>query len=82
MGGCKPRFFAQNVDAVLVVTVISAVDAIFAKFHKQCLKPQITRFKVYGMLFFPEVAFCLRSAVDSEGPGPGPGPGSGPGPWP
>ena len=54
MGVCTARLFAQNFDAVLVVIVISAGDAIFAKFHKQVLKPQITYFKVYGMLFFPE----------------------------
>ena len=35
MGGCKARLFVQNFDAVLVLIVISAGDAIFAKFHKK-----------------------------------------------
>ena len=34
MGGCITRIYAQNFDAVLVVIVISAGDAIFAKFYK------------------------------------------------
>ena len=38
MGGCKARLFAQNFDAVLVVIVISAGDAIFAKFYNKLLK--------------------------------------------
>ena len=35
MGGCKARLFAHKFDAVLVLIVISAGDAIFAKFHKK-----------------------------------------------
>ena len=38
MGGCTARLFAQNFDAVLVVIVISAGDAIFAKFYQKSLK--------------------------------------------
>ena len=38
MGGCAAHLFAQNFDAVLVVIVISAGDAIFTKFHKKLLK--------------------------------------------
>ena len=38
MGGCTAHLFAQNFDAVLVVIVISAGDAIFAKFHKKLSK--------------------------------------------
>ena len=38
MGGCTAHLFAQNFDAVLVVIVISAGDAIFAKFHNKLLK--------------------------------------------
>ena len=33
MVGCKARLIAQKFDAVLVVIVISAGDAIFPKFH-------------------------------------------------
>ena len=33
MGGCTARLFVQNFDAVLIVIVISAGDAIFAKFN-------------------------------------------------
>ena len=35
MGSCKARVFVQNFGAVLVVIVISAGDAIFAKFYKK-----------------------------------------------
>ena len=35
IGCCKAHLFAQKFDAVLVVIVISAGDAIFAKFHKK-----------------------------------------------
>ena len=35
IAGCTARLFAQNFDAVLVVMVISAGDAIFAKFHQK-----------------------------------------------
>ena len=38
MGGCAARIYAQNFDAVLVVIVISAGDAIFAKFYQKCKK--------------------------------------------
>ena len=38
MGGCPARIYVQNFDAVLVVIVISAGDAIFAKFYQKCLK--------------------------------------------
>ena len=38
MGDCTARLFVQSFDAVLVVIVISAGDAIFAKFHKKWLK--------------------------------------------
>ena len=34
-GGCKACLFAQNFGAVLAVIVISAGNAIFAKFHKK-----------------------------------------------
>ena len=77
MGGRKALIFVQNFDAVLVVTVVSTGDAIFAKFHEKLIKHidlHISRYMV--CCFFQEV-FCLRSAVDSEGPGHGPGPGSG-----
>ena len=32
--------------------VISAGDAIFAKFHKKLQKHKMAHFKVYGMLYF------------------------------
>ena len=35
MEGCTALLFVQNSDAVLVVVVISAGDAIFAKFRKR-----------------------------------------------
>ena len=38
MGGCTARLFAQNFDAVLVVIVISAGDAIFVIFYRKCRK--------------------------------------------
>ena len=77
MGSCEACLFVQNFGAVLVVIVISAGDAIFAKFHKKllkCMKLHISRHMV--CCFFQEAVF-LGSAVDSEGPGPGPGPGPG-----
>ena len=67
MGGCTARLFVQNFDAVLVVIIISAGDAIFAKFHKTTETRKNTYFKIYGMLFFPGGGF-LRPAVDSKGP--------------
>ena len=73
MGGCTARLFAQNFDAVLVVIVISAGDAIFAKLHKKCLKLVTLHISTYIVCCFFQEAFFLRSAVDSEGPGPGPG---------
>ena len=50
--GCGARLFVQNFDAVLVVIVISAGDAIFAKFHNKLLKHKVTHFDLYSMLFF------------------------------
>ena len=38
MGGRKARLFVQIVDAVLVVIVVSAGDAVFAKFYKKLLE--------------------------------------------
>ena len=38
MGGCTARIYARNFDAVLVVIVILAGDAIFAKFDWMCRK--------------------------------------------
>ena len=38
MGGCKARLFVQNFDAVLMVVVIFAGDAIFACFYRKCRK--------------------------------------------
>ena len=38
MGGCTARIYAQNFDAVLVVIVILAGEAIFAKFVWKCRK--------------------------------------------
>ena len=35
MGGCEALLFVENFDAVLIVIVISAGDAIFVKFHKK-----------------------------------------------
>ena len=52
MGGDAARLFVQNFNAVLVVMVISAVDAIFGKFHETRLKHKLTHFKIYGMLCF------------------------------
>ena len=77
MGGCKARLFVQNFGEVLVVMIISAADAIFAKFNKKLLtrvKLPISRYMVRCV--FQEALF-LRSAVDSEGPRPGPDPGPG-----
>ena len=44
MGGCTARIYAQNFDAVLVVIVISAGDAIFAKFYKK--RPKHTKLHI------------------------------------
>ena len=38
MGGCTARIYAQNFDAVLVVIVILAGDAIFVNFDWKCSK--------------------------------------------
>ena len=38
MGAVKHVFLQKNSGAVFVVIVISAGDAIFAKFYKKCLK--------------------------------------------
>ena len=38
MGGCTARIYAQNFDAVLVVIVILAGEAIFAKNDWKCRK--------------------------------------------
>ena len=38
MGSCKARLFVQNFDAVLVVMVICAGEAIFAFFEWLCRK--------------------------------------------
>ena len=38
MGGCTARIYAQNFDAVLVVIVILAGEAIFANFDWKCRK--------------------------------------------
>ena len=65
MRGCEARLFAQNFDAVLVVIVVSAGDAIFAKFHKPILK--------HIKLHISRHMGCCSG--DSKGPGPGPGPG-------
>ena len=42
MGGCEARLCVENFDAVLVVIVISAGDAIFAKFYEKLLKCSVT----------------------------------------
>ena len=36
--GCTARLFAQDFDAVLVVVVILAGEAIFSKFDRTCIK--------------------------------------------
>ena len=72
MGGCKARLFVQNFGAVLVVIVISAGDAIFAKFHKKYLKRAklpISRYMV--SCFFQEAVF-LGLPRTAKGPAPGP----------
>ena len=80
MGGCTARLFAQNFDAVLVVIVICAGDAIFVKFYEKCLKHVKLHISRYmGCGFFHPGAVFWGSAVDSKGSGPGPGPGHGPG---
>ena len=38
MWGCRARIYAQNFDAVLVVIVILAGEAIFVKIDRKCRK--------------------------------------------
>ena len=52
MGGCTARLFVQNFDAVLVVIVISAGDAIFAKFFKKYIKHEKLHISKYMGWFF------------------------------
>ena len=75
MGGCTARLFAQNFDAVLVVIVILAGEAIFVIFELEVYKtPKTTCFMILDMLDFPGCAFSKKLPLHSEGPGPGPGP--------
>ena len=58
MVGSKARLFAQNFDAVLVVIVISAGDATFAKFHNKLLKHVNYTFQDIGdVVFLVEAVF-------------------------
>ena len=54
--------------------VISAGDAISAKFHNKLLKRVKLHISKYMVRCFFQDALLLRSALDSEGPGPSPGP--------
>ena len=40
VGGCKPYLFVQNVDAILVVKVMSAGNATFGKCHRKVTRRQ------------------------------------------
>ena len=64
MGGCTARIYAQNFDAVLVVIVISAGDAIFAKFYQKCLKHTKLHILSYRTCHIFQDALFLRSAND------------------
>ena len=67
MGGRKAHLFVQNFDAVLIVIVISAGDAIFAKFQKKKIK-HVTlhvssiQYVVFSMKRFFEVCRRQRRA--------------------
>ena len=64
MCGCTARLFAQNVDAVLVVIVILAGEAIFVIFELEVYKTSKTKyFMILDKCFFPECIFfevCRR----------------------
>ena len=75
MGECTAWLSVHNFDAVLVVIVISAGGAIFAKFHTKLLKRVKLHISRYVVHCFTQEAVFLMSVADSEGPVPGPGPG-------
>ena len=58
----------------LIMTIISAGDAILVQFYKKCLRHA----KLYISIFMTCAGgVVLGSAVDSKGPGPRPSPGHG-----
>ena len=58
MGGCTARIYAQNFDAVLVVIIISAGDAIFAKLYiKNVQNTQNYTFYDIGHVIFSRTHF-------------------------
>ena len=74
MGGGTAPIYAQNFDAVLVVIVISAGDAIFAKFHEKLVKRSKLHILTYRTCrFFQDTRFFevwLRQRRARARPGP------------